>query len=198
MGKAKPVHVRNYWKYHSAMLTFEKAGDLIKRLKDFSNQDALYYPLMIALHVLYARPFKQRNENRNIEESMIPTDLISVHNLNLQLRDKIFAHHDKKSNITYQDSGHDLSQLVIRVQNGIITPAMQIIYPNERQLSNTLRLCETLYEKCKEKGLEAINHCISEFPSEDGIYIISTDFDGDSPFFTKAEVITKDGIQFVQ
>lgn len=188
MKKAKPEHRRDYWKYHFAMFSFEQCADLIERLMHMRNSDPLFYPLMTALHVMYARPFCHDKESRNVESNLIPNKLLHVHSLALHLRDKLFAHHDTRSKIVHETSGEDLSQLVVRIRDGNIAPGLQTVFPTENQLSKMLELCRTLYKKCQEKGKVALEKCISDVPP-DGIYMISTPFEGKAPLFGKSQMM---------
>ena len=156
MKKAKPENRREYWKYHVAAHSFEQARDVASHLLGMANAEAVYYPLMISLHVFYARPFKHPKQSRKISPTLVPSDLLSVHDMLLQMRNRIFAHHDKDSKITDTDTGVDLFQLVVAVTGGEMKPAVQMIFPTENQLSKVHNLCDHLYRICMHKAHEAL------------------------------------------
>ena len=193
MKKAKPEHRRSYWKYHVAAHSFEHARNLASQLLDLSNTDPQFYPLMISLHVLYARPFRHAKETRRLLATCVPTNLLSVHDMVLQMRDKIFARHDKDSKITDTETGVDLFQLVVVVKDGIMKPGVQIVFPTEDQLNKVHDLCDYLYRTCMSKGHEALNKCIAATPG-DGIYRVSTEFEGRSPLLIKSELSSDQSI----
>jgi hypothetical protein len=152
-----------------------------------SNSEAIFYPLMTSLHVFYARPFKHPKESRRISNKEIPSELISVHDMLLNMRDRIFAHHDKDSKITDSVTGVDLFQLVVVVDNGEIRPGVQLVFTTESQLGKVQTLCDHLYRTCMQKTHEALIRCIDSLLS-DGIYRVSTDFESHSPLLIPSEL----------
>lgn len=190
MKKAKPEHRRDYWKYHVAAHSFEQAGDAAERLQSLSDRDSLFLPLMLSLHVLYARPFKQDKETRRIDASLVPKEFATVHDMLIKMRDRIFAHHDKDSKITDADTGVDLFQLVVVVQSGQIRPGVQLVYPTTFQLGKVQELCHILYRTCMSKAEEALHKCISVAPS-DGLYRVSTDFEARAPLLIRSALSTE-------
>lgn len=190
MKKAKPEHRREYWKYHVAAHSFEQARNLASQLLSMSNTDAMFYPLMISLHVFYARPFKHPKKSRRVANTIVPSDLTNVHDMLLQMRDRIFAHHDKDSRIIDTETGIDLFQLVVVVKNGHLTPGVQTIFPTEHQLSKVQNLCDYLYRICMNKGHKALIKCVGVAP-KDGIYRVSSDFEGRLPLLIRSELSTE-------
>jgi hypothetical protein len=186
MKKAKPEHRRDYWKYHVAAHSFDQARDVALHLQRISNVNPIFYPLMISLHVLYGRPFRHPKESRNVESAFVPDELSRVHNTLLQMRDRIFAHHDKESRIKDAKTGVDLFQLIVVVQHGEIRPGVQTIFPTEFQLGKVQNLCEHLYRICMSNANNALIKCV-DVPLSDGIYRVSTDFDNRTPLFIRSE-----------
>jgi len=190
MKKAKPEHRREYWKYHVAAHSFEQALNVASHLLGMSNAEAMFYPLMISLHVFYARPFKHPKKSRRISHTLIPNNLSSVHDMLIQMRDRIFAHHDKDSKITDTDTGVDLFQLVVVVDGGEMRPGVQTIFPTENQLGKVQNLCDYLYRTCMNKAHEALIRCIGVAPAN-GIYRVSTDFEDRAPLLIRSELSTE-------
>ena len=190
MKKAKPEHRRDYWMYHVAAHSFEQARDLASRLQGMSDTDAMFQALMISLHVLYARPFRHQKESRRITSALVPASLSSVHDMLLLMRDRIFAHHDKDSKITDPDTGVDLFQLVVVVKGGEMQPGIQMVFPTPSQMDKVQNLCDHLYRICMHKAKEALVKCIGIAPS-DGIYRVSTDFEGRAPLLIRSELSTE-------
>jgi len=193
MKKTKPEHRREYWKYHVSAHSFEHSRNLASQLLGMSNMAPLFYPLMISLHVLYARPFRQTKKTRRLSIEYVPTNLSSVHDMILQMRDKIFAHHDKDSKITDTETGIDLFQLVVVVKDGEMKPGVQVVFPTEHQLNKVHDLCDHLYRTCMNKGHEALVKCIGYAPS-DGIYRVSTEFEGRLPLLIKSELSSEQSL----
>src|SRR5205085_10671183 len=89
MKNTNPEIRIEYWKYHTAALSFEQARNVAEQLRAMQNSDPMFYPLMVSLHVFYARPFKHQKKSRNMSESLIPKYLFGAHKMVLDLRDKI-------------------------------------------------------------------------------------------------------------
>ena len=190
MKKAKPEHRIDYWRYHVAAQSFDQALKVIGHIRGITDSQPLFLPLMVALHVLYARPFRHEKTSRRIDEALVPGSYSSVHGMLLQMRDRIFAHHDKDSRITDDDTGVDLFQIIVEVRSGQMRPAMQIVYPTDFQRERVGKLCEHLYQACMTKAQDALWKCISAIPN-DGVYRVSTDFEGRSPLLIRSELSTE-------
>ena len=190
MKKAKPEHRRDYWKYHVAAHSFEQAADAAVRLQPLTDGDPLSLPLMVALHVLYARPFQHEKRTRRIAELLVPKELAPVHKMLIKMRDRIFAHHDKDSKITDDDTGVDLFQLVVVVQRGEIRPGVQLVYQTDFQLGKIQELCRYLYQTCMRRAEDALIKCITVTPI-DGLYRVSTEFEGRAPLLVPSEWSTE-------
>lgn len=187
MKNTKPEIRIEYWKYHTAALSFEQARNVAEQLMAMQNIDPMFYPLMVSLHVFYARSFKHEKKLRNISEDLIPKDLFSVHKMVLDLRDRIFAHNDKESKIKDSETDVDLFQLVLLVSNGDMKPGSQMIFQSENNLQKIYSLCDILYVTCMEKAHDALMKCIDTIP-EEGIYRVTTNFEGRIPLLIKSEI----------
>ena len=193
MKRAKPEDRRDYWKYHVAAHSLSQAHDVAGVLTRYANTDPLFYPLMISLHVLYGRPFRHQKEARNIDNDMVPAAFTSVHTMLLQMRDRIFAHHDKDSRITDSDTGVDLFQLVVVAKGGEMRPGIQTIFPTDYQLGRVRSLCEHLKRECMKKAEVSMRRCLPIVPP-DGIYRVSTDFDSRAPLLIRSEISTEQSV----
>jgi len=186
MKNTKPETRIEYWKYHSAALSFEQARNVAEQLMVMKNIEAMFYPLMVSLHVFYARPFKHDKKSRQIHEDLIPNNLLSIHSMLINLRDRIFAHNDKESKVKDSETDVDLFQLVLYVANGEMKPGAQLIFHSENHLKKIYSLCDVLYVTCMEKAYEVLMKCIDDIP-EEGIYRITTDFESKIPLLIKSE-----------
>ena len=190
MKKVKPEQRIEYWRYYVAAHSFDQARNVCRQLQSVTDAQPLFLPLMIALHVLYARSFKHEKESRRIDPALVPADFLSVHDMLLRMRDRIFAHHDKESKITDADTGVDLFQLVLIVSGGEMRPGVQLVYPADFQRIKVQTLCEHLYRVCMAKTQEALSKCITTVPG-DGLYRVSTDFQGRGPLLIRSEWSTE-------
>jgi len=187
MKNTKPEIRIEYWKYHTAALSFEQARNVAGQLMAMQNRDPMFYPLMVSLHVFYARPFKHQKKSRNIGEDLIQQEFLGAHRMVLGLRDKIFAHIDKKSGIKDSETDVDLFQLVLLVSNGEMKPGAQMIFQSENNLEKIYALSDILYVTCMEKAHDTLMKCIDTIP-EEGIYRVTADFEGRIPLLIKSEM----------
>ncbi len=179
-----PENRRDFWKFQTAVLAFRQAGKLALRLKNMPDMDELFYPLMIAMHVLYARSFKHDKKNLRIPEEMVPDEHRQLHDVLIRLRDKVFAHHDKRSEFV-DVTQTDLFQLVVKVEKGGMSCGLQYIFPAADQLDKITELCASLEEKCMYH-LRKVSKSFSEMP--DGMYRVSTSFDGNAPLLEEHHI----------
>lgn len=187
MIKSKAEHRIAYWKYHVAAHSFSQALDVATRLKGITGSHDLFHPLMLSLHVFYARPFIQEKESRCLETTLVPADLRSVHDILLSMRDRIFAHHDKNSKLIDADTGVDLFQLIVVINNGQIRPGLQLVFPTPYQIGKVYSLCEHLHAICMKKASEYFVKCVKVIPT-DGIYRVTTNFEGRAPLLLKSQI----------
>ncbi len=160
---------------------------MAEQLLLMQNREAMFYPLMVSLHVFYARPFKHQKRSRNLNEDLIPSDFLSAHNMVMNLRDKIFAHNDKVSKVRDSETNVDLFQLVLLVTDGLMKPGAQMIFHTEGHLQKIFTLCDFLYVACMEKANNFLMKCIDDLP-EEGIYRVTTDFESRTPLLIKSEI----------
>jgi hypothetical protein len=186
MKNTKPEIRIEYWKHHTAALSFEQARNVVERLMLMQNTDPMFYPLMVSLHAFYARPFKHQQKLRNLNEDLIPSNLISAHKMVINLRDRIFAHSDKESSVKDSETDVDLFQLVLVVTDGVMKPGAQMIFHSENNLQKILTLCYTLYVSCMEKARKALMECVDNV-LEEGTYRVTTDFESKIPLLIKSE-----------
>jgi len=152
MKNTKPEIRIEYWKYHTAALSFEQARNVVKQLMAMNNSDPMFYPLMVSMHVFYARPFKHQKRSRNLTQDLIPNDFLSAHEMVMNLRDRIFAHNDKESRVKDSVTEVDLFQLVLVVKDWLMRLGAQMIFHSENHLQKILSLCDNLYITCMQKG----------------------------------------------
>ena len=80
MKNASVTERREFWKFMSAAAAFEQAAMACEYIlrENINERHPLSYPLMVAVVVLYSRPFKQRKVVRLIEK-MVPKELKPTH-----------------------------------------------------------------------------------------------------------------------
>jgi hypothetical protein len=71
-----------------------------------------------------------------------------------------------------------------------LRPGVHMVFPTTVQMAKVRNLCEYLYRTCMSKAEEALIKCIRVAPS-DGIYRVSTDFEGRVPLLIRSELSTR-------
>ena len=131
--------------YTRADATFDEAANVCSILCDVADHDPLYYPLMVALHVLYGRPFREQGRGRRLPESIVPASFVDKHKLLIARRNKMFAHIDETKLVT--DGGANLNSVVLEVSRE------QVIATNRYEfahvdLDSIRALCDSLSRSC--------------------------------------------------
>jgi hypothetical protein len=87
---------KELWKVTFAYAGFIDARECIKDLqeKGFSKDSPQYYPLLVGLVCLYARPFTTAEEIGPLSDNIVPARFRELHQELLRLRNKMFAHSD--------------------------------------------------------------------------------------------------------
>src|SRR3989338_9949989 len=119
MKNASVTERREFWKFMSAAAAFEQAAMACEYilLENINERHPLSYPLMVAVVVLYSRPFKQRKVVRLIEK-MVPKELKATHDFLILLRDKMFAHADTDG--PAENDGNQLNKVTITVKGDLV------------------------------------------------------------------------------
>lgn len=127
------------------------------------EDDALYYPLMVAIHVVYARPFKHsRGGIKTLTEDVVPPELLRIHRQMIIVRDQVLAHQDANpSNLKGLPANH--VRLIVRAPGVVnlggseITAAPAAIL-QFRELANSMdsQMTSSLAELAKEPGAAQI------------------------------------------
>jgi hypothetical protein len=63
--------------------------------QSLKRSDPIYYPLVVAAHVLYA--FRRSNLSGSLTSQIVPPKFLPLHNRTLLMRDKLMAHLDADS-----------------------------------------------------------------------------------------------------
>ena len=148
-----------------------------------SEDDPLYYPLVTAIFVLYARPF---GNNKGVGalpgafSQFSRPELLQIHQLILYGRKKFYAHLD--ANLRFFDAVSKpvdyLQQIALNVRfesDGKATVCAEIIEPrfSKVQIPKVRELCEVQIEKLKNGQHEMIQKLFSNHKLKDGLNLIN-------------------------
>jgi hypothetical protein len=119
-----------FWKFQNAWITFSEAGQLCDLIlkQNIVSGHPLFTSLMTALHILYGRPFKQRQVVK-ISENIVPAEYKETHDALINMRDQIYAHTDVDGPKTANaDSSNKVG---VFIANGNVRFALAMAFPRD-------------------------------------------------------------------
>ncbi len=159
------------WLLMYAMQSFDNtriACDYIaqERLKE---TDPIYYPLIVAAHVLYARPLRKSHLSGSLSSQIVPPKFLPLHNRSLLLRDKLMAHLDADSPDLVGEPGNrvrlDLSQ-------GHVSVHTRRVDANPGEISKLSALSALLFKRAEKQIDQLLEGSGGLLPKADGKYIV--------------------------
>ena len=141
----------DFWKFQHASITFVQVKELCDLLtqQNIETNHPLHIPLMVALHALYARPFKQKKAVR-LSDDIVPKESKQTHDALIEMRDKIHAHYDFDSPTTTSLSG--LNKVAVFLHGTQAKFAITPVFPRSKQVQEIGKLAQILASKAFEQG----------------------------------------------
>jgi hypothetical protein len=140
-----------------ALAGFIEISDCIRNLSQvsFSKDSPHYYPLLVGLICLYARPFTDNNIVGCIPLSLVPEDDRRLHHMIMGLRNEVYGHNDPATLI---QPGDYAQEIVFRQQGATVKIIPQRVHIALEFLpGHLLRLAETMVRKTREPGNYRLN-----------------------------------------
>jgi hypothetical protein len=166
---------KELWRITYALAGFIEICDCIHDLRqiDFSKDSPHYYPLLVGLICLYARPFTDNNIVGCIPLSLVPEGDRPLHQMLMDLRNEVYGHNDPATLIQPNDYAHEI---VFRRQGETVKIIPQRFHIDLEFLpDHLLRLTETLVRKTKEERLriqEMLKPCMPREPGDYRLNIV--------------------------
>ena len=167
-------------KYQSAGVCFEMVHDISSFFlaTGLHRREKIHDPLLVSLHVLYARPFKQRKPLR-LEETIVPSEFHAIHEKLITLRDKMHAHTDLDGlEIT---DGVMMNELTGFTKDGWTKFGISVFNPNAEMHRGILQLAESLKKTTHEEADKIWNRYMHKHKVPDGVAIVNLALE-DGPF----------------
>ena len=186
---------KELWKVTFAYAGFLDALDCIKDLqeKGFSKDSPQYYPLMVGLICLYARPFVTSEGMGSLSHDIVPAQFRDLHRVVLRLRNKMFAHTDPAALLPgAAESSEDFaSGIVFRKQPKNVYVIPSRFHADPQFLPDfILPLLEALIEitdKKRKQLHDALAHYVPKKPGDYELNIL----DSDKPLFRGVPAVSK-------
>jgi hypothetical protein len=178
------------WKMFYAGQSFEHARAAAKHILDenISEDDAIFYPLMTGVYVLYGKPFRKSHGVGCLGEELIPTEYQELHRDLVKHRDKILAHSDANGFEWFDVGQVNQVRLVRRpTDKSLVCSQLQA---NPALLPHIISLCLELQEQVETKKRELFKRYEKHVPAEVGEYILNIE-DPNGDFFRPAKPVVK-------
>jgi len=142
---------KELWKITYALAGFTEICHSIRNLTqiNFSKKSPQYYPLLVGLICLYARPFTNNKIVGSISSRLVPQDDRPLHKILMDLRNEVYGHNDPATEIEPGDYAHEI---VFRRQDSTVMIIPQRFHIRLEFLpEKLLGLAEAMVCKTKEE-----------------------------------------------
>jgi hypothetical protein len=152
---------KRLWKAASAWSSFQGVRDACEYILDEHIQpDApIYYPLVTAICVLYARPFKHSRGIESLSVQFVPRKFHDLHKLLILLRDQTAAHVDAEG---ARFQGLPANNVRLILTDGRVQFSIHRVKFNLTAVSQIRELASTLVQRM----LDYSNKLASQYPNE--------------------------------
>lgn len=135
------------WKMFYARHCFKEARGAAQHIFDakLERESPLFYPLVTAVYVLYAKPFTRADAVGKLEDEIVPAEHRELHGLLLEHRNQIYAHRDGDA-FEIADYGPANQVRAIRSQTEIHLAGTDF-HARFPAMPAIISLCKTLDEK---------------------------------------------------
>jgi hypothetical protein len=180
------------WKMFYAGQSFEHARAAAEYVlkENISADNAIFYPLMTAVYVLYGKPFRKSHGVGCLDEKLIPLKYQELHQDLMKHRDKILAHSDA-SGFEWFDVGQaNQVRLVVRSSTDKSFLVCGQLQANPALLPHIISLCLELQELVESKKRELFKRYEKYVPAGVGEYILNIE-DPSGDFFGPAKPVVE-------
>jgi hypothetical protein len=186
---------KELWKATFAYAGFIDARECIKDLqeKGFSKESPQYYPLLVGLVCLYARPFTAAERIGALSHNIVPTQFRELHQELLRLRHEMFAHTDPAALLPGATASSDdfASGIVFRYKHKSIYVIPSRFHADPQFLPDfMLPLLEALIEITDKKRKQLHDTLAHYVPKKLGDYELNV-LDTDKPMFKRVRAASK-------
>ncbi|MDD5139827.1 MAG: hypothetical protein PHY43_06145 [Verrucomicrobiales bacterium] len=169
-------NARTLWKTVYARDSFRQAQELgTYFLEQKLNEEApTFYPLLVAIHVLYSRPFmKNYGGVGKLTDDIVPEEYKKLHSETLNFRSWLYAHTDANAP-EFDEYGGSANQVRFIRKDGKITHILVTRFKATADaVKNICILCEAL-QKMTSRHIDNLwSRYLELIPHEDGEYLLN-------------------------
>lgn len=172
--KQQPHRYENrLWKAGYAWLSFQYVVDLCDYIltEQIQPEAKIYYPLVTAISVLYARPFKRSKGIESLTLQFVPKKMVNLHNQLILLRDQTIAHVDARGALYFQGLPVNNVRLIVRDHGRKIALSVQQLKFTAFAISEIRDLAGALVKRMLEYIQKVEGKSANDAP-DDGEYLI--------------------------
>jgi hypothetical protein len=177
------------WKMFYAKEWFRHARAAAEHIRDnaLESEHPLFYALITAVYVLYAKPFKKaRGGMGMLGNQMVPKDQLELHSLLLRLRDQLYAHRDPQSfQLPDRGPANQIRFLVLPTRIQLFGTDVHATHP---EMPPIIDLCTVLENKTDYYVQKLCERHQCEVPRSVGEYMLNV-YDPKQPFVIKKNAI---------
>ena len=177
------------WRMFYAKECFRHARAAAEHIRDNALEDEhpLFYSLITAVYVLYAKPFKRaRGGIGMLGNEMVPKHQLELHALLLQDRDQLYAHRDPQSfHLPDRGPSSQIRFLVSPTQMRLFGTDFHAGHP---EMPLIIDLCVVLENKTDYHVSKLCKRHQREVPRSVGEYMLNV-YDPKQPFVIKKDAI---------
>jgi len=175
MASRKPAphpYQNRLWKAGYAWLSFQYVVDVCDYIlnEKIKPEATIYYSLVTAISVLYARPFKRSKGIESLTLQFVPKKFLNLHNQLILVRDQTIAHVDARGPL-YQGLPANNVRLIVRDHGRKIALAVQQVKFNAFAISEIRDLAGALVKRMLEYIQKVEGESANDAP-DDGEYLI--------------------------
>jgi hypothetical protein len=159
------------WRLMYAKQSFENARiacDYIEK-EDIPQADPIYYPLMVAAHVLYSRPFGRSRLSGSITSQIVPRDFLSLHERTLRMRNQLIAHLDADAS---DFAGEPGNRVILEIVQRHLSIHTRRVLVDRTEILKIFELSSLLMTRVDKQIGRLCDRHVSLLPAIDGKYVI--------------------------
>jgi hypothetical protein len=177
---------QSLWKFFYAQECFRKAKITAAHILEsgLDSHHEIYYPLLVAVYVLYGKPFKFSRPVGKISEEIVPENFRELHKQLIQHRDQLYAHTDANG-FEIADRGSVNQVRFLVTPEGKVHLFAPLFHARPPLLPGVRDLCDVLQEKCRYHVNKLQLRHQKQIPPPPGEYIITV-LDKERPFVNRS------------
>jgi hypothetical protein len=137
--------------------------------ENIQQADQIYYPLMAAAHVFYARPFGRSRLSGSTTSQIVPPKFLPLHRRTIEIRNQLIAHLDADASEFVGEPGN---RVILEIMAGHVSIHPRRILMDRAEILKLSNLASVLMDRVDKQMDQLCDRHKELFPAIDGKYII--------------------------